>query len=477
MLIVKMIRSSRAGISKVQQYINKSSFLQRGKLSNFKGSFSRRSYTEGIKKTLYGFNWNSGITSLFGHRGLSNLGNLAVLQKLWSTRARVRSSLFGINIRSVYKEPWMMSDEEVFDIITKNECEEKLQGGIVSKFESNLLPSNEPTEDRRFATRLLHDREALLFGVLDGHGGNSCAHNVSQRLSDYIGLAVLPNEILLGSTFKNYICAKHFLVSNAPDNYNYREDPVCKENLRQYFMELHRVQKRRHVSDSVAPTLAHLQETHSHQMASVEAKEEQVFHTMMALSKAFRRLDDNLSHEALSQGDNQEANEHKFKSAVSGACALVAYIKGTELTVANCGDCRAVLGVQSEDGQWSALQLSTDHTAGKYCVGTTFLVELQQPKGPSNEALSFVEFKASHYDCNHSQCLKTISNSVFQCLSKFRRKATSKFSSEFSLGGMENSCFIPKLYKTLHFLCGSIPLHPVRCPVSENIFFKFKKGD
>ena len=418
MLIVKMIRSSRAGISKVQQYINKSSFLQRGKLSNFKGSFSRRSYTEGIKKTLYGFNWNSGITSLFGHRGLSNLGNLAVLQKLWSTRARVRSSLFGINIRSVYKEPWMMSDEEVFDIITKNECEEKLQGGIVSKFESNLLPSNEPTEDRRFATRLLHDREALLFGVLDGHGGNSCAHNVSQRLSDYIGLAVLPNEILLGSTFKNYICAKHFLVSNAPDNYNYREDPVCKENLRQYFMELHRVQKRRHVSDSVAPTLAHLQETHSHQMASVEAKEEQVFHTMMALSKAFRRLDDNLSHEALSQGDNQEANEHKFKSAVSGACALVAYIKGTELTVANCGDCRAVLGVQSEDGQWSALQLSTDHTAGKYCVGTTFLVELQQPKGPSNEALSFVEFKASHYDCNHSQCLKTISNSVFQCLSK-----------------------------------------------------------
>ena len=367
MFTVKTARSSRAGISKAQQCVNKSSLMQRGKLSNFKESFSRRSYTEGRKKTLHGLNWNGRISTLLGYRGFTNLGNLAVLQALSSKGARSRSSLFGVNIRSRSKEPWMMSDEEVMDIITKNECEGKFQGEIVSRFESNLLPSNEPTEDRRFVTRLLHDREALLFGVLDGHGGNSCAHNVSQRLSDYIGLAVLPNEILLGSILKNYLCAKHFLVSNAPNNYNYREDPVCYENLKQYFMELRRVQKRHHSGDSVAATLAHLQETHSHQTAASEAKEEQVFQTMAALSKAFLRLDDNLSHEALSQ----ETNEHKFKSAESGACALVAYIKGTELTVANCGDCRAVLGVQSEDGQWSALQLSTDHTAGKYHADIT----------------------------------------------------------------------------------------------------------
>lgn len=402
MLTVKMARSSCVGISKAQQYVNRSSLMQRGKLSNFKGPFSRPSYTEGRKKSSYGFKWNSRITSLLGHRGFANLGNLAVFKTLPLTRARARSSLFGINIRSSYKEPWMMSDEEVMDIITKNECEGKLQGGIVSRFESNLLPSNEPTEDRRFVTRLLHDREALLFGVLDGHGGNSCAHNVSQRLSDYIGLALLPNEILLGSTLKNYFCAKHFLVSNAPNNYNYRDDPVCLENLKQYFMELRRVQKRRHSGDSVAPTLAHLQETHSHQTADAEAKEEQVFQTMTALSKAFLRLDDDLSHEALSQGDNQEANEHKFKSAASGACALVAYIKGTELTVANCGDCRAVLGVQSEDGQWSALQLSTDHTAGKYYAVITLLLksDVNDKSGPRvvplpRKTVSFVSSRPS----------------------------------------------------------------------------------
>lgn len=378
MITVKMPGSSSAGMPKTQQQcLNKSTLVQRGlpdKFSYLKESFSRRRYTEGRKRKLNGFR-NQRILTFIGYRGMANVGNLAVLQQFSSTRARARSSLFGINYRSSYKEPWMMSDEEVMDIITKNECVGRLQHGIVSTFESNLLPSNDPTEDRRFVSRLLHDREALLFGVLDGHGGDYCAHNVSQRLSDYIGAALLPNEILLGSTLKNYLCAKHFLVTNAPNKYNYREDPICYENLKGYFMELRRVQKRLHGSDSVAPTLAHLQETHGHQAAAAEAKEEQVFHTMAAMSKAFLRLDNDLSHEALAQGENTVANEQKFKSALSGACALVVYIKGTELTVANCGDCRAVLGVQSEDGQWSALQLSTDHTARKYAVVIAFLLQ------------------------------------------------------------------------------------------------------
>lgn len=378
MLTVKMPGSSRAGITRKAQRCSNSTPVQRGsnitpgEFSNFKESFSGRSNTEGRKRTLSSFG-NQSILTLLGYRGLANLGNLSVLQPFSSVRARARSSLFRINFRSSYKEPWMMSDEEIMDTITKNECVGKLQHGLVSVYESNLLPSNEPTEDRRFVSRLLHDREALLFGVLDGHGGDVCAHNVSQRLSDYIGASLLPNEILLGSTLKNYLCAKHFLVINAPNKYNFREDPICYENLKGYFMELRRVQKRLHSSDSVAPTLAHLQETHGHHTAAAEAKEEQVFHTMAAMSKAFLRLDDDLSHEALAQGENKEANEQKFKAATAGACALVVYIKGTELTVANCGDCRAVLGVQSEDGQWSALQLSTDHTARKYYAMILFL--------------------------------------------------------------------------------------------------------
>ena len=364
--LTKMFTGSSSGgiITKGQA---RPQFVQRSKHSNsnFKKSFSGRGYSVRGKRKEDAF-WSQRIPTVLAYRGFVNLGNLAVLQSFSSTRARARSNLFEVSIRNSYKEPWMMSDEEVIEIITKNECAGKLQHGIVSKYESNLLPSNEPTEDRRFVTRLLQDRDAFLFGVLDGHGGSSCAHNISQRLSDYVGLSLLPNEILLGPSLKNYFCSKHFLVSNTPSNYNYREDPVCYESLKAYYMELRRVQKRHDVSGTVAPTFAHLQETHGHKTAVVEVKEEQVFQTMAALSKAFLRLDEDLSNEALSEGDDNEANEHRFKAAKSGACALVVYVKGTELTVANCGDCRAVLGVQSEDGQWSALQLSTDHTAGKY---------------------------------------------------------------------------------------------------------------
>ena len=366
LLTVKVPDSLRKGTAKkVQECSNKPRLVQRGKVFKNSKPFPKRSFSEGSQRKLTSV-WDQSNPSLLPYRSFANLGILAVLQ-LSSTKARSRSSLFQMNIRNSCREPWMMSDEEVLEIITKHECVGRLQHGIVNKYESNQLPSNNPIEDRRFVTRLLHDRDALLFGVLDGHGGDSCAHNVSQRLSDYIGTALLPTDVLLGSTVKNYFSAKHFLVSNNPSKYNFREDPVCYENLKGFFMEQRRIQKRLHSQAQDSPTLSHLQESHAnYQTAVAETKEEQVFQTMTALSKAFLRLDNDLCHEALSKGKDEEANELKFKSAASGACALVAYIKGTELTVANCGDCRAVLGVQSEDGQWTALQLSNDHTARKY---------------------------------------------------------------------------------------------------------------
>ena len=305
--------------------------------------------------------WNDRIPSLTFRPGFGNLGRLKLFQSLSSRNARTPK----LNVRFSYNEPWMMSDEEVVSRIREHECVGVVKLGVVSKYESNQLASNEPIEDRRFVTRLLHDKDCLVFGVLDGHGGDSCAQNVSQRLSDYIATALLPNEILLGSAVKNYLFAKHQMVSNNADQYNFREDPVSYENLKEYFAELCRVQKRLHGGHSRTPTLTHLQESHGFHAAVTEAKEEQVVYTMTALSKAFLRLDADLSKEALGEGDKTDVDENKVKSAISGACALVVYLKGLELTIANCGDCRAVLGVQNDDGLWSALQLSNDHTAGK----------------------------------------------------------------------------------------------------------------
>ena len=44
----------------------------------------------------------------------------------------------------------------------------------------------------------------------------------------------------------------------------------------------------------------------------------------------------------------------------SGACCVVAYVRGDDLWIAGCGDCRAVLGTLHE-GALVAVGLSTDH--------------------------------------------------------------------------------------------------------------------
>ena len=304
--------------------------------------------------------------SLLTHRRLLNGGSFPMFipHLNWPAVYFSHSNLHrGMKIRHSYTEPWMMSDEEATGLITMYESEGNLQrAGIVSKYESNQLPSNNPTEDRRFVSRLLHDRGAILFGVLDGHGGDTCAHNVSQRLPDYIGAALLPPEILC----KNYFTSQHFPMQLSHHRYNFCQDPVCYGNLKSFFLEQRRMQRRRDSVPLDSPTVAHLQKSHAHKAEFTDEKEDQVFHTMTAISKAFCRLDNDLSKEALSKGGNDETNAIRLKSASSGACALVAYIKGTELIVANCGDCRAVLGTQNEDGlNVTALQLSNDHTTGR----------------------------------------------------------------------------------------------------------------
>ena len=41
----------------------------------------------------------------------------------------------------------------------------------------------------------------------------------------------------------------------------------------------------------------------------------------------------------------------------------MAHVGNDGIHVANAGDCRAILGVQEEDGTWSALPLSQDHNS------------------------------------------------------------------------------------------------------------------
>jgi len=47
---------------------------------------------------------------------------------------------------------------------------------------------------------------------------------------------------------------------------------------------------------------------------------------------------------------------------IAGSCAVAAHIDGPHLHVANTGDCGAVLGIQEDDGSWTAKVMSVTHS-------------------------------------------------------------------------------------------------------------------
>ena len=83
-----------------------------------------------------------------------------------------------------------------------------------------------------------------------------------------------------------------------------------------------------------------------------------------AIKDAFLKLDKDVMKELLHLADEDKLCRESLQLATSGCCALVAYIIENNLHIANLGDCRAVLG-SNKDGNWRAVQLTYDHTAGE----------------------------------------------------------------------------------------------------------------
>uniref|UniRef100_A0A8C4SGT2 Putative pyruvate dehydrogenase phosphatase isoenzyme 2 n=1 Tax=Erpetoichthys calabaricus TaxID=27687 RepID=A0A8C4SGT2_ERPCA len=70
----------------------------------------------------------------------------------------------------------------------------------VLRFESNQLPANSPTEDRRSVATCMQTK-GMMFGVFDGHAGFACAQAVSERLLYYIAMALMPQKNLVDIEF------------------------------------------------------------------------------------------------------------------------------------------------------------------------------------------------------------------------------------------------------------------------------------
>uniref|UniRef100_A0A3P9I147 Putative pyruvate dehydrogenase phosphatase isoenzyme 2 n=1 Tax=Oryzias latipes TaxID=8090 RepID=A0A3P9I147_ORYLA len=207
----------------------------------------------------------------------------------------------------------------------------------VRKFDCNQLAANTPNEDRRSAATCLQSK-GMLFGVFDGHSGWACAQAVSERLLYYVAVAMMPKPCLeeLERSMESSRRVPPILQwYKHHADLNYRDSAsLYNDHLRVFWQELL---------------------NNEDQDAGMSPQE--------ALDCAFKRLDADISLEAQVPLSNDLLRSTAIQVAFSGCTACVAHVDTDGIYVANTGDCRAVLGVQNQDGSWSALPLSLDHNS------------------------------------------------------------------------------------------------------------------
>ncbi|XP_046376638.2 pyruvate dehydrogenase [acetyl-transferring]-phosphatase 1, mitochondrial-like [Haliotis rufescens] len=232
-----------------------------------------------------------------------------------------------------------LTPQHVTAILQANETSVEETYGPVKGFETNQLQSNNPIEDRRGEARLLtsHSKWGVggryLFGMFDGHAGNSCAQSVRERLFHYIAVTLSSPEIL------------HQIKD---DKMNLDEELMhqYRSGLDYYNENLGAVQQRS-LAKFASETLA------------VHGEEDTLVDN---LTNAFVRLDQDICTEALPE-QNSNLNFHCLQSAFSGAVGCVAFVDGLDLYIANAGDAQAVLGVNTHGDEWEAVALSNLHNA------------------------------------------------------------------------------------------------------------------
>ncbi|XP_022106633.1 pyruvate dehydrogenase [acetyl-transferring]-phosphatase 1, mitochondrial-like [Acanthaster planci] len=230
-----------------------------------------------------------------------------------------------------------ITPEQVNSILHRNELAVEVDASkctSVKTFMTNQLRSNNPVEDRRAEAACVMTK-AMLFGVFDGHHGPACAQVVSERLFNYIAAEALPYKVLQEALrmFASGELLELVEWYQHPNDYISRDrQTLFRHSLGQYMKD--NLEMDFQGEDRVADVLM----------------------------TSFDRLDKDLSTEAQSTS-NGEFNDEGLHTVFSGACACVAYVEADDLYVANAGDCRAVLGRQSDNEPWSAIALSNDHNA------------------------------------------------------------------------------------------------------------------
>lgn len=244
-----------------------------------------------------------------------------------------------------------LTPQEVSDILRANEHSyEFTTPGSVKSYDSNQLSSNNPIEDTRAEARSLLTT-GMLMGVFDGHGGAACAQVVAKRLFNYITVSLLPSDML-----QNYL--------------NSLESSSSDIQLLEYFNDRY---------DFVDELKGMYAKSFKNFVKELSLSRNQDFKMKDALERAFLKLDEHLSAEALLK-DSGKVNMKTLSVGMSGAVTCVAHIDGPHLHLASLGDCQAVIGVLSDTDTWTAKKVSVEHNTDNQTEVKRILNE-----HPSNE--------------------------------------------------------------------------------------------
>ncbi|MXQ83411.1 hypothetical protein E5288_WYG014543 [Bos mutus] len=235
-----------------------------------------------------------------------------------------------------------LSPEQVNEVLRAGESAHKILDLVsrapdsVLRFESNQLAANSPVEDRGGIAACLQTN-GLLFGIFDGHGGHACAQAVSERLFYYVAVSLMSQQTL-------------------------EQMEEAMESMKPLLPIL---QWLKHPGDSIYKdvTSVHLDHLRVYWQELLNLHMEMGLSTEEALMYSFQRLDSDISLEIQAPLEDEMTRNLSLQVAFSGATACLAHVDGVHLHVANAGDCRAILGVQEDNGMWSCLPLTQDHNA------------------------------------------------------------------------------------------------------------------
>eukprot|EP00795_Rhopilema_esculentum_P001178 gene1178-15538_t len=247
----------------------------------------------------------------------------------------------------------LLSSEEIDKTLRFKEETAFFNTQLTARIDFNELSSNRPMEDQKFAFRSVNDN-GIIVGLLDGHGGNSFAEKVKKYLPLYVSAALVDSQFEAIDSF----CSSS-LVEPIITGPNVEEDSFITNYLLNYIKEVAEktpVQNdpgtfSMYVRQLLGPTML---------LSSEEMLEKKDISD--CLKEAFVRLDLDMVNNILESSKSGNLKQNDLGMTSSGCCALVTYLNGSDLHVANSGDCRAVMG-SLHDGMWSAIQLTLDHTA------------------------------------------------------------------------------------------------------------------